>query len=101
MHPLSSDESDKTVIWIWSHTVADGAGKKAEHFDLLSQDHYQLMHCNPTNMTFIILLGTDMIILISSEQVGNINILLVLCEGSVAYVWIMKRTLPPKVPWWL
>jgi len=40
VHPQNLDASKKTIIWMWSHTVMDGAGKKAEHFDLLSEDHY-------------------------------------------------------------
>lgn len=42
MHPENLDESKKTIIWIWSHTIRDGDGHRAEHFDLLSEDHYRV-----------------------------------------------------------
>ena len=35
---VEKDTKCENVVWVWSHASVDGEGKKAEHFDLISQD---------------------------------------------------------------
>ena len=33
-----ADHEGRDSVWMWSYAVKDGAGEKAPHFDLISQD---------------------------------------------------------------
>ena len=43
--PKPQQDEDRPTLWMWSHTVKDGAGHEAAHFSLLSRDTHGCAQC--------------------------------------------------------